>query len=227
MTIAVAVYESPTSYRLAADTRVSTGGGAGIALKVVKAVTVGRWFFATAGDGPACMKVRRLLANFVANGEAFSLKTRADVEDLLESLHESVMEITGGTEPGEYHAVGLELLFVGPAGIGRVAHTADAYWLDEGTAQAAAIGCAADYALGWIERADYVCLDDADAAVAVCCDRFPACGRPITVLDSAVDIVEPTPRPKRTRTKTGPAKQVAPDAAPVERPRRGGARVTA
>lgn len=226
MTIAVAVFESPTSYRLAADTRVSTGGGAGIALKSVKAVTVGRWFFATAGDGPACMKVRRLLANFVANGEAFSLKTRADVEDLLESLHESVMEITGGTEPGEYHAVGLELLFVGPAGVGTMGPTGDVYWRD-GSPVYAAVGCAFEFAMGWIDRAGTVTVDDAETTVAACCDRFPACGRPITVLDSAVDVVEPTPRPKRSRTKTGPAAQVAPDAAPVERRKRGGARVTA
>ena len=226
MTIAVAVYESPTSYRLAADTRVSTGGGAGVALTVVKASTVGRWFFAGAGDGPACVRFRRLLANFVDNGEAHTIVTRADVEDLLEQVHTAALEITGGTEPGEYHALGAELLFVGPAGVGTMGPTGDVYWRD-GAPSYAAVGCAFEFAMGWIERADYVCLDDADAAVAVCCDRFPACGRPITVLDSAVDIVEPTPRPKRTRTKTGPAAQVAPDAAPVERRKRGGARVTA
>lgn len=225
MTVAVAVFESPTSYRLAADTRVSTGGGAGVALTVTKAVAVGRWFFATAGDGPACMKVRRLLANFVANGEAFSLTTRVDIEDLLESVHESVMEITGGTEPGEYHAVGLELLFVGPAGIGTTSGTGDVYWRT-GSPAHAAIGCAGDFALGWLERAGSVTVDDAETTVAACCDRFPACGRPITVLDAAVDVSEPS-RPKRGRTKTGPPAQTAGDAASVPRPKRAGARVWA
>ena len=219
MTIAVAVFESPTSYRLAADTRVSTGGGAGVALTVVKALTVGRWFFAGAGDGPAVIRFRKLLSNFADNGEAHTIVTRADVEDLLEQVHTSALEITGGTEPGEYHALGAELLFVGPAGVGAMGPTGDVYWRD-GAPSYAAVGCAFEFAMGWIDRAGTVTVDDAESTVAACCDRYPACGRPITVLDSAVDIVEPTPRPKRTRTKTGPAAQVAGDAAPVPPPKR-------
>lgn len=226
MTIAVAVFESPTSYRLAADTRVSTGGGAGVALTVTKALVVGRWLFAGAGDGPAVVRFRKLLSNFAESKEAFNLRTRADVEDLLEQVHEKAMEITGGTEPGEYHALGAELLFVGPAGVGTMGPTGDVYWRD-GSPVYAAVGCAFEFAMGWIDRAGTVTVDDAETTVAACCDRFPACGRPISVLDSIADIVEPTPRPRRSRTKTGPAAQVAPDAAPVERRKRGGARVTA
>lgn len=213
MTIAVAVFESPTSYRLAADTRVSTGGGAGVALTVVKALTVGRWFFAGAGDGPAVVRFRKLLSNFAGGKEAFNLRTRADVEDLLEQVHEKALEITGGTEPGEYHALGAELLFVGPAGVGAMGPTGDVYWRD-GAPSYAAVGCAFEFAMGWIDRAGTVTVDDAESTVAACCDRFPACGRPITVLDSAVDIVEPVAPPKRSRTETGPAAQVAGDGGP-------------
>lgn len=224
MTIAVAVWDSPTAYTLAADSRVSTAGGAGQNLTVRKVFQVGRWFFAAAGDGPACIRYRKHLAAFTENGKPFDVVTREDVEELLEATHELVRECGGPTEPGEYNAVGAEVLIVGPAGVGTMSPTGDVYWRDDATF--AAVGCAFEYAAGWLDRGPVVNRADAEAVIRVCCEKFAGCGLPIHVLHSE-DIVEPVARPKRARTKTGPAAQTAGDAAPVPRPKRAGARVTA
>jgi len=223
MSLAVAIWTATDAYTLAADSRVSVGGGAGINLSTSdKGFTVGRWFVGMAGGVPAAWRYRRHLLAFAEKGKAATLTTRAAVEDLVDALHDVVIEACGGNEPGEYPETGATLLMVGPVGICIVSGTGDVHWFSAPGTSYAAIGCAEDYAIGRLdhvasERA--VTCEDAAPTILAACDRYGGVGPPVVTFDSA-DIVEPVARPKRSRTKTGPAAQTAGDGAPVPRPRR-------
>jgi ATP-dependent protease HslVU (ClpYQ) peptidase subunit len=177
VSLAVAIWESPTRYSVAADSLVTATHGEARAVSMRKVFRWGAYVGGWAGGVPA---VRHLLA-MLARQPAPT--TREDVETGLHAAWSEAVPLTGGSAAGEFPRTGAYLVLAGPCGVVTIESYGEVIWTDPDTNGVAyeAVG-ASDYAIGWLDAHGGVSVDLAARAVRAAIQRYPSVGGAIDVL---------------------------------------------
>lgn len=179
MSLAVAIWKDSSTYAIAADRRVTRAGGDGMNADAPKVHRFGPWFVAVTGGLPASQRLVRALYEPETGG----------LEAMLLAAWDSALVACGPTSPGEYPRTGSPLLVVGPSGIVELDGYGCLIWTPRpgrGNPRPAyaALGCACEYAMGYLDACEPVELWHATSVIVHAIERFPAVGGPIDSLDS-------------------------------------------
>lgn len=168
MSLAVAIWESPTRYTLAADSRVSTHI-ASVGLRDRKLFRVGDdWFGAWAGTMVSAQRFMRALREPVD-------------DDAIRGAWEAAVSTCPPPEANCWRSMDVDVLLVGPPGVVRVSATGAILRpvpRESGTILGI-IGCADEYVMGWMDCLEAVDRHAARRVIRAACEHYPGVGAPV------------------------------------------------
>ena len=177
MSLAVAIWTSPTDYTIAADSLLTVGGE--MAQYACKVFTRGPYLLAWSGALPSAQPlVRAIIASEAATIEAAVTGAWAEVAPKC-------------GPPDPWLSTGAWILIVGPEGIAKLDSHGCVVWTPPpavGQCSYAAIGCAQDYAIGYLDAVEPTVNDRGfeRAVIEHAIRRFPAVGGDVVVLSAPV-----------------------------------------
>lgn len=165
MSLAVAIWESPSRYALAADSLITSHLGAPVVAHESKTFSRGRWFGAWAGTLVAAQAFTRALGDFEDD----------DVDAALWRAWEATLAICPPASSDRWRSTDTDVLLVGPPGIVRLSATGGI----TRHASYGVIGCADEYVHGWMDARGGLLVEDVKRVVQAACLRYPGVGGPI------------------------------------------------
>ena len=170
MSLAIGVWESPTRYLVASDRRITADNIACMrSPSRCKLVALGGWHAAWAGALPGVAALVDALREPID-------ATRKSAEEMLAVAWRTSADLGGAPPAFEFRRSGVNLLLVGPAGLARMDSFGCIDWHDH----VAAIGCAEEYALGYLDAAGTP-WESARRAILAAADRYVGVGDGVDV----------------------------------------------
>lgn len=171
MSLAVAIWESPSRYALAADSLITSHLAAPVVAHASKTFRRGRWLGAWAGTLVAAQAFTRALGEIADD----------DVDAALWHAWEATLAICPPASSDRWRSTDTDVLLVGPPGIVRLSATGG---ITRHTPYGV-IGCADEYVHGWVDaQAGVIDVADAERVVLDARVRYPGVGGPVHLIEA-------------------------------------------